>query len=365
MNGLAANSDQCKQQAGGKDTPAGWFRPGSPSQRPMSLTAILMLLFLGAMLTGPKSVASQEPALTRVSFLPQWQPQAQFAGYFVAYEKGLYRQRGLEVKILPGGPENPPAARLAQGRADFGTLFLATGIERWAGGLKLVNIAQMVQRSALMLVAKKSSGIKTPTDMDGKKVSLWPSELRASPLAFFQAHGVKVKVIPQSANLNLFLRDGVEVGSAMWYNEYHQLLQSGMNPEELNTFLLADYGLNFPEDGIYCLADLVERRPQICRAFVLASIEGWQYAFAHPEEALDIVMQYVRAANVASDRVHQKWMLEHMRQIMLPAGFALPMGTLRPAIYEQVAQEMLRSGLIKQVPDFSKIYKDMVADDAK
>ena len=97
-----------------------------------------------------------------MSFLPQWPPQAQFAGYYVAYEKGFYRRHGLEVKILRGGPERPPSEMLAQGQADFGTMLLAGAIVKRARGLKLVNIAQIVQRSALMLVARKSRGIMSP-----------------------------------------------------------------------------------------------------------------------------------------------------------------------------------------------------------
>ena len=329
------------------------------------LTAAALILLCGFLVGAGSLAGAQETGLTKVSFIPQWLPQAQFAGYYVAYEKGFYRKHHLEVKILTGGPERPASEWLAKGRATFCTLFLTDGIDKRARGLKLIDIAQIVQRSALMLVAKKSSGIITPQDMNGKKVGLWLNEFRVQPQAFFRNYGVKVKVIPQWATLNLFLRGGVDVASAMWYNEYHQLLNSGVNPEELTTFLLADYGMNFPEDGIYCLADLANQHPKTCRAFVMASIEGWKYAFAHPEEALDIVMRYVNAANVPSDRVHQKWMLERMRDIILPTGPPIPMGTLKQATYEQVGKEMQKSGMIKDIPEYSAFYKDFATANAK
>jgi NitT/TauT family transport system substrate-binding protein len=123
--------------------------------------------------------------------------------------------------------------------------------------------------------------------------------------------------------------------------------------------------LNFPEDGIYCLADMANQHPKTCRAFVAASLEGWKYAFAHPDEALDIVMEYVIAAKVVSDRVHQKWMLARMRDIILPAGTEVPMGTLAQATYDRVAQEMQRGGMIEDIPEFSKFYKDFAVDDEK
>jgi len=327
---------------------------------------VAALALLGCLLLGAGGPAgAQESGPVRVTFLPQWVPQAQFAGYYVAYEKGFYRRRHLEVEIRRGGPEWPPSELLTLGMVDFGTLFLANGIRKRAQGGGLVNLAQMVQRSGLMLVAKKAQGIHTPADINGKKVGLWGEEFRLQPRAFFHKYHVQVKEIHQAATLNLFLRNGVEVASAMWYNEYHQLLNAGLNPEELTTFFLADHGMNFPEDGIYCREEMVQQHPERCRAFVAASLEGWRYAFAHPEEALDIVMQYVRAANVATDRVHQKWMLARMADIMQPPGWDRPLGTLTEKAYVRVAGVLQDNGLITRIPKFSVFYQNHATSDEK
>lgn len=325
---------------------------------------LLGFLFILLILPAPLAFG-QEDTLAKVSFIPQWLPQSQFAGYYVAYEKGFYRERGLDVKILRGGPDWPPSELLAQGKADFGTMLLTTGITRRAQGVKLVNIAQLGQRSALMLVAKKASGINTPEDINGKKVGLWGEDFQGQPRAFFRKYNLKVTMIPQAATLNLFLRGGVEVASAMWYNEYHTILNAGLNPEELTTFFMADHGLNFLGDGIYCLESTVKTHPERCRRFVQASLEGWQYAFAHPEEALNIVMKYVDAANVATDRVHQKWMLERMKDIILPPGSNIPMGTLQAEAYEQVVQEMQKDGLIQKIPPFAEFFFNSVTPHEK
>jgi NitT/TauT family transport system substrate-binding protein len=336
-----------------------------PAWAPRLIKALTMAL-LGCLLLGPGLPArAQETGLARVSFIPQWLPQAQFAGYYVAYEKGFYRQHHLDVKILEGGPDWPASELLAQGRVDFGTMFLTTGIEKRAQGSKLVNLAQIVQRSALMLVAKKSSGILKPQDINGKRVGLWSDEFALQPRAFFRKYHLHVQEIPQSATLALFLRGGVDVASAMWYNEYHQILDAGLNPDELTTFFMADYGMNFPEDGIYCLEETWRQHPERCRAFVAASLEGWRYAFAHPEEALDIVMKYVRAANVATNRIHQKWMLEKMREIIQPPGWNIPLGLLQEKAYNRVAQALKQGGLITRIPKFSEFYHNEIKPDKK
>jgi len=315
-----------------------------------------IIFFLVLFLFVTVDVRGDDRALKKVSFIPQWVPQAQFAGYYLARERGIYEKYGIDLTIIPGGPDSPSFDLLKNGRADFATLWLSTGIQMRAKGVKLINIAQMMQRSALMLIAKKSSGIKTPRDMNGKKVGLWGPIFQIQPKAFFKRYNLKVKEIRQSYSVNLFLRDGVDVTSAMWYNEYHTILNSGLNPDELTTFFFHEHGLNFPEDGIYTLEETFQKDPDLCKAFVSASIEGWRYAFAHPEEALGIVMKNLKKEHVPATLVHQKWMLERMKDLMLPQGADIPVGMLLAEDYNRVAEGLLNNGLIKEIPDYISFY---------
>lgn len=302
-------------------------------------------------------INGDDEPLRKISFIPQWVPQAQFAGYYVAHEKGIYKKYGIDVTIIDGGPDRPSADFLEAGKADLATMWLSDSIQMRANGVKLVNIAQIVQRSALMLVAKKTSGIKTPPDMNGKKVGIWGGPFEIQPRAFFKKYNLKVKIIPQSYSVNLFLRDGVDVASAMWYNEYHIILNSGLNPDELTAFFFYEHGLNFPEDGIYTLEDTFQKDPGLCSAFVKASVEGWEYAFAHPEEALDIVMKYMAKAHIPANRVHQRWMLGRMEDLILPRDTHIPMGNLLPEDYNRVAQGLKENDLIKGIPDYKSFHR--------
>ncbi|MDD5495771.1 MAG: ABC transporter substrate-binding protein [Candidatus Omnitrophica bacterium] len=314
--------------------------------------------FMLMTLLGAFNITAAETPLKEASFIPQWVPQAQFAGYYVAYEKGFYKKYGIDLTILEGGPDSPPYDALKDHKADFATLWLSTGIREDAAGAKLINIAQIVQRSALMLIAKKSSGIKEPKDIDNKKVGLWDEIFQIQPRAFFKKYGLKVKIIPQSYSVSLFLRDGVDVASAMWYNEYHTIINSGYDPDELTAFFFHEHGLNFPEEGIYTLADTFKKDPRLCRAFVSASIEGWIYAFGHEDEALDIVLKYMAKAHIPANRMHQKWMLERMKDLILAGGEKSSVGRLSPEDYHRVAEELKSNGMIDKIPDFNLFYKD-------
>lgn len=296
----------------------------------------------------------------------QWQPQAQFAGFYVAKEKGFYQDAGVDLKLIPGGPDVVASKLLAEGRAQFATMFLATGIQRRAGasqrgnkeGLPVVLLAQLVQRSALMLITRADSSVKTPRDLDGKRVGLWDNEFRLQPLALFKRLGIRPVIVPQSNTLNLFLRGGVDAASAMWYNEYHSLLASGLDEADLRVFFYRDLDLNYPEDGLYTLEATYKADPDLCRAVASASLRGWRYAFEHPDEALDIVQRRMREAHLPSSRAHQRFMLARMQDVMsVGSTGSAAFGTLDPADYARVAEALAAEKLIPARPELADFFK--------
>lgn len=314
------------------------------------VTLAAAMLFFIAMVS---SSAAAERTLKKATFIPLWSPQAQFAGYYTALDKGIYRKHGIDLTIISGGPNYSTSEYLRSGKADFAVLWLTTAIQERASGVKLTNLAQIVQKSSMMLVARKTSGIRTPADMNGKKVGLWGGAFAIPPHAFFNKNNLRVREVPQSYTINLFLRGGIDVASAMWYNEYHTILNAGLNPDELNVFFLKDQGLDLPEDGLYALEKTVMNDPDLTDDFTRASLEGWDYAFAHPEEALDIIIKYMRAAKIPANRMHQKWMLARMRDLIMAQGDRNASGLLKQGDYEATGRILLKDGVVRKVPDFS------------
>jgi NitT/TauT family transport system substrate-binding protein len=297
--------------------------------------------------------ADINPHLTPVRFMPLWTPQAQFAGYYMAHEKGIYAKHGIHVKILESGPGFSPSQALKNGKADFAALWLSTAVGERAQGTDLVNLAQLIQKSSLMLITKKSSGIDTLEAMQGKKISLWGGDLSIPIMAVLNKKNIPIREIRQSQTINLFLRGGIDATSAMWYNEYHTILSSGVNPEELNVFFMSEYNMNFPEDGIYALRNTVQKDPKLAHAFVNATLEGWRYAFEHPEEAVEVTLKYMRQAGLPANSAHQTWMLNRMRDLLQPLQ-AGQFGELNPQSYHFVVNRMQQDKLIVNHADYNE-----------
>lgn len=299
------------------------------------------------------AVAAEDVLPKRLAFMPMWSPQAQFAGYYVALDKGLYRHYGIDVQMLRAGPGYSPLDALHQGEADVVVLWLTTALQQRTEGLELVNLAQLVQRSSLLLVARQDSGIDTVAAMAGRKVGLWGGDLSLPIEVLLSRENVEVNPVRQSMTVNLFLRGGIDVASAMWYNEYHTLLNAGIDADELRVFALAEQGLNLPEDGLYMLESRLQADPALAEAFVAASLEGWHYAFANPEEALDIVIKYMQEARVPANRVHQRWMLARMADLMQPQGQA-GFGHLRPEDYQAAGTVLRQAGVVELIPPYAR-----------
>ncbi|MCX5677567.1 MAG: ABC transporter substrate-binding protein [Candidatus Omnitrophica bacterium] len=308
------------------------------------------------LLTAVAFVFAEENKPQKVTFITHWSPQAQFAGYYVAKEKGFYKERGIDVEILSSGPSISASQALADGKADFAVLWLSQALQNRSKGVKLINIGQIMPRSGLMFVARKSAGIRKPEDLNGKKVSLWDGDLRLSGEAFIKKYGLNVSKIHQSYTVNLFLAGGVDAVMAMWYNEYHTIISSGMDPEELSVFFFKDHGLNVPEDGLYTLEGTYRKDPALTKAFVEASIKGWLYAFSHPEEAVDIVLERMRTGNIPANREHQKWMLKSVEQLITTNGGISKTVALSPEDYRAVSGMLKEHGLIDSVTDFDSFY---------
>lgn len=302
------------------------------------------------------SLFSQQKKETSIKFLPHWIPQAQFAGFIMAYEKGIYKKHSLDVELLTGGPNRSSLDWLVERKTDFCAAWLSSALQFRDKNVKLINIGQLIQKSALMLIAKKGRGINTLKDLNGKKVAMWQQDFRIQPDALFKKYGLDVKPYPLSETQNIFIRDVVDATSVMLYNEYHLLKNSGYDEKDLTIFKFQDYELNFPEDGIYVLEDFYNKNKNACKEFTDATLEGWNYAFTHEEETLVFVKKYLTKAKYAANEMHQRWMLRQMKILYQPSE-GQRVGELRESDFNNVVKTLKESIYIKQNILFNEFYR--------
>ncbi len=295
--------------------------------------------------------------LKKVYFAPQWSAQAQFAGFYMARSRGFYRQKGMDVTIINSSPLLSSARLLTEKKAQFSTFQLSTAMVLHDWGKPIVNIAQLHKHSGLMFVAKKSSGIFSPQAMAGKKVGLWRADSSYEAQLFLRKYKLNVKVVPQSYTVNLFLRDGVDVASATIYNEFHRIMDAGIDRSDLVQFFFSEHGMDFPQDGIYTRDDLLKSDPALCRAFVEASLEGWNYAFTHTEETLSVVLEEMKRAYLPASRAHQAWMLDRIRGLMAFDATQDTPGALSPEKFNLLGRALRDNKFIQEIPVYNDFYR--------
>src|SRR6266849_8481226 len=220
-------------------------------------------LALAAGLTFGLALSSAQAA-DPVTIQLKWVSQAQFAGYFVAKDRGFYKEAGLDVTIKPGGPDVAPPQVIAGGGADVVVDWMPSALATREKGVPLVNIAQIFQRSGMMLTCRVDSGIKTPTDFKGRKLGVWFAGNEYPFLAWMDKLGYKtsggaegVTVLKQGFNVDPLLRKQADCISTMTYNEYWQLIEAGMKAEQLIVFKNEDQGVATLEDGLYSTEKLI------------------------------------------------------------------------------------------------------------
>jgi NitT/TauT family transport system substrate-binding protein len=274
------------------------------------------------------AMATGAQAADDVTLQLKWVTQAQFAGYYVAQAKGYYEAEGLNVTILPGGPDVAPTQVIAGGGADVVVDWMPSALAAREKGLALVNIAQPFKSSGMMLTCLKESGVATPADFKGKTLGVWFGGNEYPFLNWMNKLGLKtdgtdVTVLKQGFNVDPLLQKQAACVSTMTYNEYWQVIDAGVKPEDLITFKYEDEGVATLEDGLYVMQDKLADpafEDKMVR-FVRASMKGWKEAEANPDEAAMIVLE--NDATGAQTEAHQKRMMGEIAKLTAGSNGAL------------------------------------------
>lgn len=300
-------------------------------------------------------MAGAAQAADKVTLQLKWVTQAQFAGYYVAKDKGFYKAENLDVTIKPGGPDIAPEQVIAGGGADVIVDWMAAALAARERGLPLVNIAQPFKHGGLELTCLKSTGITSPKDFPGHTLGVWFFGNEYPFYAWMAKLGIPtdggkngVTVLKQAFNVDPLLQHQADCISVMTYNEYGQVLDAGIKPDELVTFNYLKQGVGMLEDGLYVLGPKLKDakfKDEMVR-FVRASMKGWKWAEANPDKAAQIVID--NDASGAQTLKHQEYMMKEVAKLTAGSN-----GALDPADYKETVQTLLHA-ISKDNPAITK-----------
>ncbi len=308
----------------------------------------IILLFIVMMVFSQTAAAQDET----IVFTPQWTAQAQFAGYYVAEAKGFYREAGVKVKIEHPSATQPAMSRLRKNLCQATTLQLCQAMEIIDEGIPLVNILQTSMNNAMVIVSARD---KDPLTQKGAKVGIWSVGFGQLAICMSIKDHLDYQWVRFAQNVNLFVAGALDATLAMSYNEYYQLVQAGIKMTDKNVYRFCDHGYNVQEDGVYMTRDYYAKHQDQARRFAQASRKGWEWASQHPDETLDIVMQYVDKNHIATNRVMQRLMLKEVLRLQVDRESKKREFRLRPDMVKLASRLMVENQMLTREVTYEEL----------
>ena len=344
--------------------------------------AALAILLAGACGNGTASeTPAPEPSgaigLDEVRLQLQSVPQAQFAGYFAAIEQGYYEANGINVTIVPGGPDVvPQQVGSAVDGPEFTISWVPAALEAREGSPRsdLVHIGQVFRRSGTLSISWRDAEITMPADLEGRRVGAWEAgngyEVIAGAGRAGLEPGEDFELVPQGPGVAQLLSNEVDVAQAMIYNEFAQVLET-VNPETGNLFQPTDLNaINWVDEGTAMLQDAIFARASwiqegnnedLATRFLEASFQGWIYCRSNQADCIAYTIEAGATfePGTALGVAHQAWMLNEVNGLIWPSPQGI--GMLDEARWRETVEVALQAGAITREPPADAFRTDLAA----
>ncbi len=279
------------------------------------------VLFLGIVLICSVAVAgwfifarnaniSRKPIVPITVFL-KWYHQSQFAGHYVADQKGWYRDAGFSVTLKPFDYVHFPIDEVVAGKADFGVAGADELLVARSKGVKVKALAVIYQENPVVAYTLASSGIKKPIDFIGKTIGMEQGvNVETIIHAMLSAQGIdytkNIKEIPINFDISPLLEHKVDIATGYVTNEPIQVEEAG---QKVTVIAPYEYGVKSYADVLFTTEDMITTYPDRVRAFVQTTLKGWEYALEHVDDAVAYTLLYKDANNTSMTPSHQKALL--------------------------------------------------------
>jgi NitT/TauT family transport system substrate-binding protein len=310
------------------------------------ISILLLVLFIAG--CTPQEV---KKPLDEVTVQLKWVHQAQFAGLYMAQEKGYYSDENINIKFIEGGSGISLTEPLMNGQADFSILSPEELIAKRSEGLPIVAIATTYRRSPVIFASMADSGIMRPADFIGKTVSLLgQTEAEIEFYAMMKKLGLdisKVKLIKYNPEYTEFLNGDADV---MYLYMTAGLIKVQQKGYKLNLIWPGDYGVKFYADTVITNENLISQNPDLVTRFLRATLKGWKDTIGDSEAAVETTLKYAKI----KDKALQLAMMD--AQVPLINTGEDHIGWMKAEEWQAMYQTMLDQKLISAPLDYNKLY---------
>jgi NitT/TauT family transport system substrate-binding protein len=293
-------------------------------------------------IAGRAGAAAPEPVTVQL----KWVHQAQFAGFYVALDRGYYAEENLDIRLVPGGKDIQVAQSIAGGQADFGVLAAEDILINRGKGLPLKAIAAIYRRSAVVFLSRAGSGITRPQDFLGKTVAVinqgGGTEFQTQLVAMMKNLGLdvsKIHLFPYDPGYEDFYNGSVDITAAYTTGGLITIRKKGLSP---NLIWPGDYRVRFYSDTIATADDMIARDPERVTRFLRATLRGWCEAIGNPAAAVDIILKYA----LIKDRDLQSAMFDAMMPLVHTGEDRI--GWMRAEAWQEMNRVLTDQGLIQK-----------------
>ncbi len=305
------------------------FRPGRLASTLLALVCLL------------PTISIAESKLEQITLQLKWKHQYQFAGYYMALEKGFYKEAGLDVIIRPHTGKKSPAETMLAGEADFAVTGSDVVIHRTKGA-PVVALGAIFQHSAYGFLVRADSGITSVKDFIGRRVMMGTGSQDAALQATLKRAGIRPSdftQLPSSFDVNSLLRGETDVFNAYVTDQRYRMEQAGVQGRHI---LPINYGVDFYGDILATTENEIRQHPERTQRFLQASLKGWEYALAHQDEAIDTILKKYNTQNMSYR--HLVYEAHTTRELIQPLLIAI--GHMNPARWEQIRSTLEELGFV-------------------
>jgi diguanylate cyclase (GGDEF)-like protein len=330
------------------------FRLSQVPDRYLAVLALCCMMSPGGLAeTSTAPAAATAAQLQPVSVQLKWTHQFQFAGYYAALHQGYYRDVGLDVDLTEHEPGNAPIDQLIVGRAQFavadsGALIYA------AAGVPLVALAAIFQNSPSILITRDEADIETLADLKHKRAMLSGGYMNAELMSMLQTAGIgpaDIQLVPSDIDIGALLRGETDAFNGYTTNEPYLLQQRNV---PFKVFRPSDYGVDFYGDILLTTEAILKAQPEMVRSFREATLKGWNYAVAHPQEMVDLILEHYNTRHKSRD--HLLYEAEETVRMILPN--VVPIGYMNLERWQRIEAIFREQGMLTQEVDLDRFMFD-------